>query len=122
MYTIQIYIMLSCKYLFTAYLLTTTSELSSEEKFRKVIFTIITAQKMKFFIKDFFSKCDQIRSFLRIWSHLLKKSLMKTSFFVQSITEIHLGIFQISLTCICEIWPLNFFPKNSIINFISYIL
>ena len=24
-----------------------------------------TAQKMKFFIKDFFSKCDQIRSFLR---------------------------------------------------------
>ena len=31
---------------------------------------------MKFSIKDFFSKCDQIRSFLRIWSHLLKKSLM----------------------------------------------
>ena len=31
--------------------------------------------KMKFSIKDFFSKCDQIRSFLRIWSHLLKKSL-----------------------------------------------
>ena len=35
-----------------------------------------TAQKMKFSIKDFFSKCDQIRSFLRIWSHLLNKSLM----------------------------------------------
>ena len=32
-----------------------------------------TAQKMKFSIKDFFSTCDQIRSFLRIWSHLLKK-------------------------------------------------
>ena len=30
---------------------------------------------MKFFIKDFFSKCDQIPSFLRIWSHLLKKLL-----------------------------------------------
>ena len=30
---------------------------------------------MKFFILDFFSKCDQIRSKLRIWSHLLKKSL-----------------------------------------------
>ena len=28
---------------------------------------------MEFSIKDFFSKCDQIR---RIWSHLLKKSLM----------------------------------------------
>ena len=35
--------------------------------------SIVTAQKMKFSIKDFFSKCDQIRSFLRIWSHLLKK-------------------------------------------------
>ena len=32
------------------------------------------AQKRKFSMKDFFSKCDQIRSFLRIWSHLLKKS------------------------------------------------
>ena len=29
---------------------------------------------------DFFSKCDQIRSFLRIWSHLLKKSLMENCF------------------------------------------
>ena len=42
-----------------------------------------TAQKMKFYIKDFFRKCDQIRSFLRIWSHLPKKTLWKTSFFVQ---------------------------------------
>ena len=33
-------------------------------------------QKMMFSIKDFFSKCGQIRSFLQIWSHLLKKSLM----------------------------------------------
>ena len=33
--------------------------------------------KMKFSIKDFFSKCDQIRSCLRIWSHLPKKSLME---------------------------------------------
>ena len=31
---------------------------------------------MKFSIKDFFSKRDQI-SFLRIWSHLLKKSVME---------------------------------------------
>ena len=36
-----------------------------------------TAQNMKFFIKDFFSKCNHIRSFMRIWSHLLKKSLME---------------------------------------------
>ena len=36
---------------------------------------------MKFSIKDLFSKYDQIHSFLRIWSHLLKKSLMKDFIF-----------------------------------------
>ena len=36
---------------------------------------------MKFSIKDFFRKCDQIRSFLLIWSHLLKKSLMENFIF-----------------------------------------
>ena len=36
-----------------------------------------TSQKMKF-SKDFFSKCDEI---LRIWSHLLKKSLMENFIF-----------------------------------------
>ena len=36
---------------------------------------------MKFSIKDFFSKCDQICSFLRIWSHLLKKFLTESSIF-----------------------------------------
>ena len=40
-----------------------------------------TAQKMKFSIKDFFSKCDQLRRFLRIWSHLMKKSLMEKFIF-----------------------------------------
>ena len=40
-------------------------------------FLFITAQKMKFSIKDFFNKYDQISKKLRIWSHLLKKSLMK---------------------------------------------
>ena len=34
---------------------------------------IITAQKMKFPLKDF-SRCEEIRSFLSIWSHLLKKN------------------------------------------------
>ena len=37
----------------------------------------VTAQKMKLSINDFLSKCDQICSCLRIWSHLLKKSLME---------------------------------------------
>ena len=36
----------------------------------------ITPQKMKFSIKDFTSKCDQIRKKLWIWWHLLKKSSM----------------------------------------------
>ena len=40
-----------------------------------------TVQKMKFSIKDFFSKCDQIRRKLWIWSHLLKKSLMEKFIF-----------------------------------------
>ena len=40
-----------------------------------------TAQKIKLSVKNFFRKCDQIRSFLRIWSHLLKKSLMKNFIF-----------------------------------------
>ena len=39
------------------------------------------AQKMKFSIKDFFRKCEQIRSFLRIWSYLQKKSLMENFIF-----------------------------------------
>ena len=42
---------------------------------------IHTAQKMKFCTKDFFSKCDQIRRKLRIWSHLLKKSLIENFIF-----------------------------------------
>ena len=36
---------------------------------------------MKFSIKDFFRKYDQIRRMLRVWSHLLKKSLMENFIF-----------------------------------------
>ena len=48
-------------------------------------------KKMKFSIKDFFSKCDQIRSFcsfLRIWPHLPKKSLMGNFTFAQCQREL----------------------------------
>ena len=41
----------------------------------------LTAQKIKFSIQDFFSKCYQIRRFLQILSHLLKKSLMENLIF-----------------------------------------
>ena len=40
-----------------------------------------TAQKIKFSIKDFFSKCDQIRTKLQIWSDLLKNSSMENFIF-----------------------------------------
>ena len=36
---------------------------------------------MKFSIMDFFSKFDQTRSFLRIWSHLLNNSLIENFIF-----------------------------------------
>ena len=39
------------------------------------------AQKIKFSITDFLSKCDQTCSLLRIWSHLLKKPLMENFIF-----------------------------------------
>ena len=42
-----------------------------------------TAQKIKFSIKDFSSKCDKICRKLWIWSHLLEKSLMENFIFVQ---------------------------------------
>ena len=43
---------------------------------------------MKFFIKDFLSKCDQIRSFLRICSNLLIKSLMENfNFCAMNVTD-----------------------------------
>ena len=52
----------------------------------------LTAQKIKFFIKDFFSKCHLIRRKLRIWSRLLKKSLMKNFIFCAVSTKT--GIFE----------------------------
>ena len=39
------------------------------------------ALKVKFSIKDVFSKYDQIRRKLRLWSHLVKKSLMENFIF-----------------------------------------
>ena len=50
-----------------------------------LLFFEYTAQKMKFLIKDFFSKCGQIHRKLRIWSHLLKKFLMENFIFCGSI-------------------------------------
>ena len=51
--------------------------------FLLLIYTLgqFTTPKKKFFIEDFFSKYDEIRSFLRIWSQLLKKSSMEKFIF-----------------------------------------
>ena len=57
----------------------------------------ITLQKKKFFIKDFLSKCDQIRSFLRIWSRLLKKSMMENFTFCAVLDFLDLNLFCVSL-------------------------
>ena len=55
--------------------------LKSEKDVYIYFFASVTAQKMKISNKDFFSKCDQIHSFLRIWSRLLKKYLMENFIF-----------------------------------------
>ena len=53
----------------------------------------LTAQKMKFSIEDFFSKCDQTRRKLWMWSHLLKKSLMENLIFCAvSLSVLHENI------------------------------
>ena len=44
-------------------------------------------KKMKFFIKNFFSKCEQIRCKLRIWSHLLKKFFMENFIFLCTVSR-----------------------------------
>ena len=52
--------------------------------FKQLFTTTSTSQKMKFSIEDFFSKRDQIRWKLRIWSYLLKKSWRENLCSVQS--------------------------------------
>ena len=54
---------------------------SKKSKFTKEQDASGTAQKLKFSTKDFFSKCEQIRSKLQIWSYLLKKILMENFIF-----------------------------------------
>ena len=52
--------------------------------------TKYNAQKIKLSIKDFFSKCDQIRRILRICSYLLKKSLLGNFIFCAVISFVEL--------------------------------
>ena len=54
----------------------------------KLIKSLLFTAQTKFSIKDLFSKCDQIRSFLRIWSYLLGKSFMENFIFCAVIIAI----------------------------------
>ena len=47
----------------------------------KLEFVVYSFRPNEVFHEGFFSKCDQIRSFLQIWSYFLKKSLMKNFIF-----------------------------------------
>ena len=79
---------------------------------------------MKFSIWDFSSKCVQICSFLQIWSHLLKKSLMENFIFCAVIVFIvhHLNLVFTRLSCF--LWLTNFSDLNFNLfqsNFKAYI-
>ena len=67
-----------------------TSNIST--KIRKLISP--TTQKLKFSSEDFFSKCDQIRSFLRIWFTFTEESLMENFIFC-AVTCYHADFFFI---------------------------
>ena len=67
-----------------SFMITERVHLSQSEKYwwlNLEFAEVKTVQKMKFSFNDFFSKCGQIRRRLRIWSHLLKKSLMENFIF-----------------------------------------
>ena len=67
-------------------------------------------KKMKFSIKDFFSKCDQIRSILWICWHLLKKPLMENFIFC----EVLVGVLTFRLFGMFEM-SFNICHKNLIV-------
>ena len=62
---------------------------------------------MKFSIKDFFIKCDQVRRKLRIWSHLQKKSFMENFIFcaLSSVISPKTSFF-------CAVKPGKYFPHK----------
>ena len=62
-------------------------------------FSHLLHKKIKFSIKGFFSKCDQIRSFLQILSHLLEKSLMENfNFCAEILLSVPLDV------CLNSLW------------------
>ena len=69
----------------------------------------LTAQKIKFALEDFFSKCDQIVSFLRIWLHLQKFLIKKINFYATLYSSLGLlldllEIIQVAFNNLQNIW------------------
>ena len=76
---------------------------------------------MKFSFKDFFSKCEQIRNKLQIWSLLVKKSLMKNFIFLAVYYSVSLnaaclfGSFKIVLMKYIQLYQkLNKWDKSGV--------
>ena len=87
LYVIELLLMKPTAMLFILVLIVTANisifiwEFFKATKVIRIALIRITAQKIKFPIKHFFSKCDQIHRKLQIWLHLLKKSLMENFIF-----------------------------------------
>ena len=74
---------------------------------------------MKFSIKAFFSKCDQIHRKLRIWSHLLKKVLMANFIFCAVYIAWHPDPFSQGTDAMIQNWNIGLpyaFPLFSMIS------
>ena len=99
--------------------------MSSKITLQTSIDYLFTAQKIKFSIKDFLNRCDQIRRELRIWSHLLKKSLMQNFIYCAVLETFNSRMsmrktpasFQFAITCILP--PFSLFPFRKKIKFVS---
>ena len=76
------------------------------------VFKLFHCMKNDFSFKDFFSKCDQIHSFQRIWSHLLKKPLME-NFIFYAVFLVCFCVFEIcfcvTLTLFYSVWQNKYF-------------
>ena len=85
-----------------------------------------TAQKIKISTKDFFNKCNQICRKLRIWSQLLKKSLMKnviscavTGLISSNLHCLNRNRFTIYRAKCLDIVPKNVSPTNNKMDYVS---
>ena len=81
---------------------------------------IHTAQEMKFFIKDFFGKCDQICRKLWSWSHLLKKYLIENFIFCAVRREVQLVMSNQSNSLRCYLYLMTKSMQKSKISLDSF--